>query len=140
MTPRRHLPRLARIAAGGAVMTGERNKPADQTRDRWVILSRDWDLIVLTIVGGAAIVKAALLLLLSGCAAADIAIGAVVVDYATAKVTHEVAHACDCDSTKGPWQSCQGGAGLCCRTCGKVCVLEAGPAIVKKAQSSEEAR
>lgn len=64
-----------------------------------------------------------LMLLLSGCAAADIAIGAAVVDHATAEVTHEVAHTCDCDSTKGPWQSCQSGAGLCCRTCGKVCAV-----------------
>ncbi len=74
--------------------------------------------------------SALLLLLLSGCAAADIAIGAVVVGQATAEVTHEFAHACDCDSTKGPWRSCQGGAGLCCRTCGKVCaVLESAPPV-----------
>lgn len=68
--------------------------------------------------------RAALLaLVLTGCAAADVAVGAAVTDYALGEVAHEVAHACDCDSTKGPWASCQNGAGLCCRTCGKVCVV-----------------
>lgn len=70
--------------------------------------------------------RAALLALaLTGCALYAL-------DQATIEdvVTHEVAHACDCDGTKGPWALCQNGAGLCCRTCGKVCVvLEAKPPV-----------
>jgi len=71
-------------------------------------------------------VRSALLALaLTGCALYAL-------DRATTEdvVTHEVAHACDCDSTKGPWASCQNGVGLCCRTCGKVCaVLESKPPV-----------
>jgi len=78
-----------------------------------------------------AVVRAALLALaLTWCAAGDVAVGAAVTDYALGEVAHEVAHACDCDNTKGPWASCQDGAAPCCRTCGKVCVvLEAKPPV-----------
>ncbi len=65
-----------------------------------------------------------LMLALSGCAVGEVMLVGVAVQVASdGTTTHEVAHACDCDSTKGPWQSCQDGAGLCCRTCGKVCVV-----------------
>lgn len=68
--------------------------------------------------------RAALLALaLTGCAAGGITAGSEVIDHVTEVVTHEVAHACDCDSTKGPWASCKNGAGLCCRTCGEVCIV-----------------
>lgn len=73
----------------------------------------------------------ALALGFSGCAAVGIEAGAQSIERVTEEVTHEVAHACDCSSTKGPWQSCEDGGAMCCRTCGKVCYRFEAVPIVK---------
>ena len=59
--------------------------------------------------------------LLSGCAAVGVEAGGQSIEYVIGETTHEVAHACDCDSTKGPWAACENDGALCCRECGKVC-------------------